>query len=157
MQNQLIQQFASRIQLTMPDMVNRRVCVPYLIGMALASHLKVAIGADLSGMTAFADAHAGNVNRIVSVLNEQMVIDVKAVIQATRDTYMARHRIANGVPPDFTANPEFDLLSIVFGFSQVMPLEVYNQITKTGMAANQVYSAALMLFAKLKEDKTISI
>lgn len=157
MQNQEIQQFANRIQMTMPDMVNRRVCVPYLIGMALGSHLKVSIGQDLNAMTAWADAHAGNVARAVSILNEQMVLDVKSILDATRDTYLARHRIANGVPPDFTTNPEFDLMAIVFGFSVVMPVEVYNQVKKTGMASNQVYSAALMLFAKLKENKTIAI
>lgn len=141
----------------MPDMINRRVCVPYLLGMALGSHLKVAIGQDLSAMTAWADSHAGNVSRAVSVLNEQMIVDVKAVIDAARDTYLARHRIANGVPLDFTANPEFDLMAIVFGFSAIMPVEVYTQVKKTGMASNQVYSAALMMFAKLKENNNLSI
>lgn len=157
MQNMQIQQFGNQIRLLIPDMANCRVTLPYFIGMAIGNLLAVKQGQELSPMTAFADAHAGNVARAVSYINEDLIIDVSATIEAARTQYLLRHRIVNGACPDYSANPEFDIMAIAMGISTIWPVEVYNAMKAIGISASRVFQQANLLVVKLKEDGQINL
>lgn len=155
MQNLDIQDYASKITLVLPDTAVRRLVLPYIIGMAIGNFLAVKQGNELSPMTAYADAHAGNVSRAVSKINEEVMIDVQVAMDAARNQYLLRSRILNGDCVDYRVSPEFDFMAVAMGISATMPLEIYTALKGTGLGASTAYSMSNLLISKLKEAKLI--
>lgn len=156
MQNQNIQKFASQSALLVPDGQNRRILVPAVIGLAIANFLQPKLGDDLNPMTAYNDVHRGNVERAISALNEDMIIDVVAAIEAAKAMYIVRHRIINCIPGAYSASPEFDFLAVVLGLSTVMPVQVYDVIRACGLSSSKLYCAAVCLIEDLKKTNFIT-
>lgn len=157
MQNTDIQTFATHSARLIPDNTKRRLILPHLIGMAIGSYLQIKVGNDLSSATNYASSHAGNVSRAVALFNENLIIDVGVAIDASKAMYLIRDRLVNGIPADYSASPEFNLVSIMTGVSQVMPLEVYSAINECGLAPSKIYSMALNLIKRLKDDGVMPV
>lgn len=157
MQNTKVQEFANKSGLLIPDTIKRRIVMPYLIGMAIANFLSVKVGTEVSANTAFADNHLINVGRVVSFLNEEMIIDVKTTCEAAKMMYIVRDRFINGVPASVAISPEFDLMAVALGLAPVMPVEIYTVMKETGLSANTVYAMATMLLMGLKEAGLVQL
>jgi hypothetical protein len=157
MMNMDIRDFANRVALLLPDTHKRRIVLPALLGMAIGSFLQVKQEADLSPVTAFNSAHTANVGRAVSFLNEEIMIDVQAAIEAAKSMYLVRSRILSGQPCDYSINPEFDIMAIALGMSAVVPVEVYNVMKETGLSASKVYNLATLMIGNLKKSGAIDL
>ena len=157
MQNLEIQAFAGKVSLMLPDTVKRRLILPVIVGMAIGNHLVPKIGNELNPMTVFADAHAGNVARTVSFLNEELLIDVMAACDAAKMMFLLRSRILNGDACDYNANPEFDFMATAMGLAPIMSVEVWEAIKETGLSAGRVLQLANLLISKLRETGKISL
>lgn len=157
MQNREIQEFASKTSLMLPDVTNRRLVLPAIIGFAVGSFLKVNQGPELNPITAFNDLHIANVSRAVSFLNEEFVFDTKSAIEAARSMFLLRHRIVNAIPMEGIANPEFDFVSCAAGVSSLMPVETYEAIKATGLGASRVLQRANLLVASLKAQGKLAL
>lgn len=157
MQNLKIQEFDRNSKLLLPDTNKRRQVLPTIVGLAIGSFLPVKQGHELTPQTCFADAHAGNVSRVVSFLNEQLLLDVPTALESARAMYIVRHRIVNGEPCDFAANPEFDFLATAIGLAPIMPVETYVAIKETGLSAAKVLSMAKNMIHDLKAAKQITL
>jgi len=156
MQNFEIQEFAGKASLMLPDTVKRRLILPVLVGMAIGNHLVPKIGNELNPLTVFADAHAGNVGRTVSFLNEELLFDVPAACEAARMMFLLRSRILNGDACDYNVNPEFDFLATAMGIAPIMSVEVWDAIKETGLSAARVLQLANLLIGKLRDSGKIS-
>lgn len=157
MQNLEIQAFAGKVSLMLPDTVKRRLILPVIVGMAIGNHLVPKIGNELNPMTVFADAHAGNVARTVSFLNEELLIDVLAACDAAKMMFLLRSRILNGDACDYNVNPEFDFMATAMGLAPIMSVEVWDAIKETGLSAGRVLQLANLLISKLRETGKISL
>lgn len=157
MQNLEIQEFASKAGLMLPDTGNRRLILPVLVGMAIGNHLIPKYGRELNPHTVFADAHAGNVARTVSFLNEELLIDVPCAVEAAKMQFLLRSRILNGDANDYQANPEFDFLATALGIAPIMSVEVWEAIKATGLGASRVLQLANLLICKLRDSNKISL
>lgn len=157
MQNLEIQEFAGKAGLMLPDTVKRRLILPVIVGMAIGNHLVPKLGNELNPMTVFADAHAGNVSRTVSFLNEELLIDVQSACEAARMMFLLRSRILNGDACDYSVNPEFDFLATAMGLAPIMPVEIWDAIKETGLGASRVLQQANLLISKLRDSGKISI
>ena len=157
MHNTKVQDFANKVGLMFPDTVKRRVILPALLGMAIGNFLGVKIGDEVSPTTAYNDAHLANVARVVSFFNEEMIVDVKMACESAKMMYLVRDRFINGIPTSISASPEFDLMAVVFGFSSIMPVGVYDLLKEAGMTANSAYSMLTMLIMDLKQSNLIQL
>jgi hypothetical protein len=157
MQNFEVQEFAGKVSLMLPDSSKRRLILPVLVGMAIGNHLIPKLGQELNPITVFADAHAGNVARTVSFLNEEMLIDVPAACEAAKMMFLLRSRILNGEACDYNVNPEFDFMATAMGVAPIMPLEIWNAIKEVGMQASGVLQLANLLICKLRANSKISL
>lgn len=157
MNNMQIRAFASKMTLLLPDTTKRRLVLPAIMGMAMGNFLPVKQGKELSPMTVFNDNHLANVSRAVSYLNEEMMVNVPATIEAARAMYLIRERILNGKPATYTVNPEFDIISIALGLSTVLPVETYKAIMETGLSASTLYGLANLLIEDLKKTNAIQL
>jgi hypothetical protein len=152
-----IRSFANQTSLLLPDTAKRRMILPALIGMAIGNFLQVKQGDELNPLTVFNSLHIANVSRAVSFLNEEILIDVPAAIEAAKTMYMVRHRIFNGSPADYSVNPEFDFMSIALGLSAVLPVETYQVIKESGLSAAKVYTLANLMIGDLKKAMAVTL
>lgn len=157
MQNFEVQEFAGKVSLMLPDSAKRRLILPVLVGMAIGNHLVPKIGQELNPMTVFADAHAGNVARTVSFLNEEVLIDVQAACEAAKMMFLLRSRILNGDACDYNVNPEFDFMATAMGLAPIMSVEIWNAVKEVGMQASGVLQLANLLISKLRASNKISL
>ena len=157
MQNQFIQKFAGQCGMLVPDGINRRILVPAVIGLAIANYLQPKIGDELNPLGTYNDLHRANVERVVSMLNEEMIIDVKAAVEAAKSMYIVRHRILNCIPGAYSTSPEFDFLAVVLGLSTVMPVQVYDVIRACGLSSSKLYCSAVCLIDDLKKTNFIKL
>lgn len=157
MQNLAIRNFANQANLLVPDTANRRVLLPAIIGIAIGSCLVPKLGEELHPMTVFSDNYLINVQRAVSKINEELLIDVKTACDSACSMYMVRHRILNGMVPTKSVSPEYDILSVMLGLSTVFPLETYEALKAIGLSAATLFTTANLLIDELKRSNFIAL
>lgn len=157
MQNLNLRQYANTVALLVPDTQLRRVLVPAILGIAIGSLIKQPVTDDLNATTAFNSMHLANVARAVSVINEEVLVDVEATIASAKAIFLVRNRILHGQACAFSAMPEIDFMSVVLGFSTVVPLEVYQAIVAAGLSSVKLYQSSLVLVGELKKTSAIEL
>lgn len=157
MQYPEIQEFAKTTSMLIPDTMDRRVVLPYLVGFAVGNFLSVPATGERSAMTDFNNQHLTSVGTVLSRLNEEFIFDVNVAVEAARSMFLIRWRIVHGEPIDFAINPEFDLLSTLVGVNTLLPLNVHENMKKINVGCVRVYANARAMIDKLRTANKIHL
>lgn len=157
MQNLAIRNFASKVNMLLPDTNKRRLLLPVIVGIAIGSYLQQSVADDVSPMTVFNSSHAANVARVVSQFNEDILMDVATAQAAAQSIFLVRNRILNGKPCAFNVMPDVNFMSTVLGFSTVVSMEVYAALQEDNVSSAKIYQLALLLIDELKTANVISL
>lgn len=157
MQTPQIREFTNKVALLLPDTTVRRVLLPTILGMAVGNFLQVKQGLELNPMTAFNDLHIANVSRAVSVLNEEILMDVPTAIESAKTMYMVRHRLVNSQPAVYSVNPDFDFMAIALGLSTIVTPEVYQLLKDNALSSTKLYTMANLMLDSLKSSNLLAL
>lgn len=148
--NQQIVKVGQDVRRILPDTQVRTCLLPWAIGFALAAHFPVSQDPEVSGDLMFNQHIRPTLARQLSQINEDMTFDVAEAIQAAKACSSIRSRIVNQNPLAYVGGAEYDFFGIVFGLSNVVPVEVYKCMQEHCVGLGDVYCKLLVLIRDLK-------
>lgn len=154
--NKEVTQVALSAARMIPDAQVRHTLLPYLVGFAVCTLHTVQNDENPEQATAqarFNELVRPELARQLSVINEDMVFDINTAIQAAQAFYRLRYGIVNQCSTLYAGGVEFDVFAIMFGFSGLLPVPVYECMKLHSPQAAHVYTSLVLLARKLFCEK----